>query len=111
MGKEIAALPAGQTAKVRAPGGDLSPSAFKDNKKSVRAINIGAKERGSRPPAARVRHGGESTMTDAVEKGYEWARERYAGLGVDTERALDALWRVPVSLHCWQGDDVGGFES
>jgi L-rhamnose isomerase len=46
-----------------------------------------------------------------IEKAYEWARERYARLGVDTDAALDALRQVPLSLHCWQGDDVGGFES
>jgi L-rhamnose isomerase len=45
-----------------------------------------------------------------VIKAYELARERYASLGVDTERALDALATVSLSLHCWQGDDVGGFE-
>ena len=50
-------------------------------------------------------------MNDAIESGYEWARQRYAGLGVDTERALETLRRLPVSLHCWQGDDVGGFEN
>jgi L-rhamnose isomerase len=47
----------------------------------------------------------------AVEKGYEWARERYARLGVSTDRALEVLRGVAVSLHCWQGDDVGGFEN
>ncbi len=46
-----------------------------------------------------------------IEKAYEWARERYAGMGVDTERALELLLHVPISLHCWQGDDVGGFEN
>ena len=46
-----------------------------------------------------------------IEIGYAWAKERYAQLGVDTDRALDALRRVPLSLHCWQGDDVGGFEN
>jgi L-rhamnose isomerase len=46
-----------------------------------------------------------------IEKGYEWARERYARLGVPTERALEVLGGMAVSLHCWQGDDVGGFES
>ncbi|MGC8782756.1 MAG: L-rhamnose isomerase [Anaerolineae bacterium] len=46
-------------------------------------------------------------MTDA----YALARERYAALGVDTERALATLAGVSLSLHCWQGDDVGGFES
>jgi L-rhamnose isomerase len=47
----------------------------------------------------------------AVEKGYAWARERYAALGVLTDRALDAHGDLRVSLHCWQGDDVGGFEN
>jgi L-rhamnose isomerase len=46
-----------------------------------------------------------------VEGAYELAKERYAGLGVDTGRALEALGRVSLSLHCWQGDDVGGFEA
>jgi len=41
---------------------------------------------------------------------YSFARERYAALRVDTEAALAALARIPISLHCWQGDDVGGFE-
>ncbi len=47
----------------------------------------------------------------AIETGYAWARARYAGLGVDTARALEMVRRASVSLHCWQGDDVGGFES
>jgi len=42
---------------------------------------------------------------------YKLARERYAALGVDTEKVRHALAKVPVSLHCWQGDDVGGFEN
>ena len=41
---------------------------------------------------------------------YTSASEQYASLGVDTEAALKALEAVPISLHCWQGDDVGGFE-
>jgi L-rhamnose isomerase len=41
---------------------------------------------------------------------YDLARERYAALGVDTEAVLATLARVPISLHCWQGDDVRGFE-
>src|SRR4051812_39692460 len=45
-----------------------------------------------------------------VEPAYALARERYAELGVDTEQALRRLAEVAVSLHCWQGDDVGGFE-
>jgi L-rhamnose isomerase len=46
-----------------------------------------------------------------IQDAYEIARDRYAGLGVDTDKALDALVRIPISLHCWQGDDVGGFEN
>ena len=45
-----------------------------------------------------------------VEQLYELAQERYAELGVDTEQALARLAAVSISLHCWQGDDVGGFE-
>ena len=39
------------------------------------------------------------------------AFERYAAHGVNVDAALRALTRIPVSLHCWQGDDVGGFEN
>lgn len=46
-----------------------------------------------------------------IEDAYRLASERYALLGVDTERAIQRLSRVSISLHCWQGDDVGGFES
>lgn len=38
------------------------------------------------------------------------AKERYAGWGVDVDRAMRRLSRIPISLQCWQGDDVGGFE-
>ncbi len=46
-----------------------------------------------------------------IQDAYALARERYAGLGVDTEQALATLERVSLSLHCWQGDDVAGFEA
>ena len=46
-----------------------------------------------------------------IQNAYRLAKERYAMLGVDTDQALDTLARIPISLHCWQGDDVGGFES
>lgn len=49
-------------------------------------------------------------MSSLVEQAYALARERYAELGVDTEAALGRLAEIPISLHCWQGDDVGGFE-
>ena len=45
------------------------------------------------------------------EDGYALAREQYAAWGVDTEQAMERLKGIAVSLHCWQGDDVGGFES
>ena len=41
---------------------------------------------------------------------FNLARERYAAIGVDVEQALDALARTPISIHCWQGDDVIGFD-
>ncbi len=41
---------------------------------------------------------------------YTYAKEEYAKWGVDTDRAIEALKTVPVSLHCWQGDDVRGFD-
>jgi L-rhamnose isomerase len=46
-----------------------------------------------------------------VGKSFSLAKERYASLGVDVSRALKILEMIPISLHCWQGDDVGGFES
>jgi L-rhamnose isomerase len=53
----------------------------------------------------------EYPMTQNLEQAYALARERYAELGVDTEAALEALGRIAISLHCWQGDDVAGFET
>lgn len=41
---------------------------------------------------------------------YEAAKEMYAAIGVDTDAAIAALKEIPVSLHCWQGDDVTGFD-
>lgn len=41
---------------------------------------------------------------------YEIAKKLYAEIGVDTEKAIEELMNVPVSLHCWQGDDVTGFD-
>ncbi len=45
------------------------------------------------------------------ESEYQQAQERYARLGVSTEKVLDELAKVSISMHCWQGDDVSGFES
>ena len=44
-------------------------------------------------------------------RAYEMAKERYATLGVDTEKAMDMLQHIALSLHCWQTDDVTGFEN
>jgi L-rhamnose isomerase len=48
--------------------------------------------------------------TKRIEESYRLARERYAEFGVDTEDSLRRLADLQVSIHCWQGDDVGGFE-
>lgn len=48
--------------------------------------------------------------TTQIEQVYIQAKERYAALKVDTEQALARLSAIAISLHCWQGDDVGGFE-
>lgn len=48
--------------------------------------------------------------TELIEKAYAIAKERYAAIGVDTDRALEILKHTPISLHCWQADDVTGFE-
>jgi L-rhamnose isomerase len=50
-------------------------------------------------------------LESQVQSAYSIAKERYAALGVDTEAALTRLETIPLSLHCWQGDDVGGFEN
>jgi L-rhamnose isomerase len=46
-----------------------------------------------------------------LARSFSLAKERYAELGVDVDKALTHLSRIPISLHCWQGDDVGGFEN
>ena len=47
---------------------------------------------------------------ELILKSYEIARERYAAIGVDTEKVLDQLQNFHLSMHCWQADDVKGFE-
>ena len=49
--------------------------------------------------------------TELVEKAYAIAKERYAAIGVDTEKAIEKLMHTQLSLHCWQADDVSGFEN
>jgi L-rhamnose isomerase len=48
--------------------------------------------------------------TNHIEKSYEIAREVYSNFKIDTDEILKKLANIPVSLHCWQGDDVKGFE-
>ena len=52
-----------------------------------------------------------SYSQDSIEQSYQLAKEKYAELGVDTDAAIQQLSSIPISLHCWQGDDVGGFEN
>ena len=49
--------------------------------------------------------------TKTVSQAYKTATVRYAEMGVDTEAAMIELAKIPISLHCWQGDDVGGFST
>ena len=48
-------------------------------------------------------------MYDA-KKGYELAKEYYAQYGIDVDKMLEICDKTPISLHCWQGDDVAGLE-
>lgn len=48
---------------------------------------------------------------ELIKKAYEVAKERYAAIGIDTEEAIAKLQKVQLSLHCWQADDVAGFEN
>ena len=51
------------------------------------------------------------SATKHIEQSYQLAKQRFAALGVDTDQSLKQLARIPISIHCWQGDDVGGFEN
>lgn len=48
---------------------------------------------------------------ELIKKAYEVAKERYASIGVDVDKAMDTLQKISLSLHCWQADDVAGFEA
>lgn len=56
------------------------------------------------------RQGGQTMHRSTIEKAYFLSRMRYAENGVDTEAALASLRKISLSLPCWQGDDVRGFE-
>ncbi len=51
------------------------------------------------------------TESKKIQKLYKISQERYGELGVDTDKALQILEKIPISLHCWQGDDLSGFET
>jgi L-rhamnose isomerase len=57
------------------------------------------------------RNAGIPSLSRNIEGTFALARECYADYGVSVERALKVLATIPISLHCWQGDDVGGFEN
>ena len=46
-----------------------------------------------------------------IEKAFEMAKQQYATLGVEVEKAMGEIRNLSLSLHCWQTDDVGGFET
>ncbi|WP_233965830.1 L-rhamnose isomerase [Pectobacterium polaris] len=50
-------------------------------------------------------------MSTPIEAAWQLAKARYASLNVDVEAVLEQLDQIPVSMHCWQGDDVAGFEN
>lgn len=50
-------------------------------------------------------------MNDSIKNAFELAKAQYAALGVDVNLALEQLEKLPISLHCWQADDVTGFEN
>ena len=52
----------------------------------------------------------ENTLSSNIDQAYQLAVERYASIGVNVERAINILKSISISMHCWQGDDVVGFE-
>src|SRR5215469_15719009 len=48
---------------------------------------------------------------ELAQKSYEIAKDRYSAIGVNTEKALEELQKIAISIHCWQTDDVTGFEN
>ena len=48
--------------------------------------------------------------TEQVNQAFEYAKTRYAQFGIDAEKAIAEMDKLSISLHCWQADDVTGFE-
>ena len=54
----------------------------------------------------------DTRIDDAsIESAYQAVADRYSAFGVDATAAIEKALSIPISLHCWQGDDVGGFET
>ena len=53
----------------------------------------------------------KSPSETQILQAYDLAKERYSAFGVEPDQALARLEKIAISLHCWQGDDVGGFEN
>lgn len=51
------------------------------------------------------------TTSEKIDQGYELAREKYVAYGIDTDAVIAQLGKIQIALHCWQGDDVAGFEN
>jgi L-rhamnose isomerase len=51
------------------------------------------------------------SQSETIKKAFEAAKDQYARIGVDVDNAMKRLDEYPISLHCWQADDVGGFET
>ena len=51
------------------------------------------------------------TNVELVESAYKMAKDQYAQFGINTDSVLNKLKDIVISLHCWQADDVGGFET
>src|SRR6185295_9753545 len=76
----------------------------------VRVAPAGERHHRANAAGCPVQPGDETVMTIDSQRTYSLAREAFAATGVDTDAALARLDRIPISLHCWQGDDVRGFE-
>ena len=50
-------------------------------------------------------------MNPNIESAYALAKQQYAAQGIDVDAAIEKLESIAVSMHCWQGDDVVGFET
>ena len=49
-------------------------------------------------------------MAKNIVGAYKIAKDKYAEFSVDTDKVLETLKKIPISIQCWQGDDIGGFE-